>query len=199
MRKNLRIILFLLVAVIQLFIPAQMILSKQLAMNIGQEFKFRVEARDPYDPFRGRYLRINVEEEAIPVDDKYDYIGGQRVFVLIDKDTEGFARIAGVSPIAPSEGVYIKTKVNYVEHRFNNENSSTSDQRVIHVVFPFDRYYMPETQAPLAEKVYNEKIRDTNAKVYVTVRILNGDAVLDRLFIDDETIEEFIKKHDDRK
>lgn len=197
MKKHLKLYLFIILIVIQIFIPAQMIFSRQITLNAGKEFKFRVMPVDPYDPFRGRYLSIRVKNDEIPVDGEYDYRDNQTVYVSVENNSEGYAEFTGVSPHPPKSGDYIKTKVDYILYDNHTISIDGKARRLkpsaVRIRVPFERYYMPETKAPLAEKMYNEKVREENEDVYVTVRILNGMSVLDKLFIEGKTIEQYLE------
>lgn len=195
MKKNLKLIVFVVLAILQLIIPSQIILSRELVLKYGQEYKFRVEPIDPYDPFRGRYLYINVANTEVTVDDDREYHSNQTIYVLIENDEKGFANFSGIRLSPPESGDYIKTKVFYVGYESYDKEMGPSGKRVVHFKVPFERYYMPEKDAPSAEKIYNEKTSQGNTEdVYVSVRIRKGSAVLDKLFIGDKTIEEYIKQ-----
>ena len=45
---------FILVALVQLFVPAKMILDREDILDMGKEYKFKTEPIDPNDPFRGK-------------------------------------------------------------------------------------------------------------------------------------------------
>jgi len=53
---------------------------------------------------------------------------------------------------------------------------------------------MSEKAAPQAESAYRSHSRRGNQSAYVTVRVLDGFAVLDELYIDDVPITDFLKK-----
>lgn len=65
--KNIIIILFLIVAVAQLFVPLQMIYNQEDIINTGKIVKFQCEPIDPNDPFRGKYITLNFKESEIKV------------------------------------------------------------------------------------------------------------------------------------
>lgn len=44
---------FILVAIVQLYVPAKMILDREDILDTGKEYKFKTEPIDPNDPFRG--------------------------------------------------------------------------------------------------------------------------------------------------
>lgn len=186
MKKNIKLSLFIVLIVLQLIVPSQMIILRELALVFGQEYKFHVEPFDPYDPFRGKYLYINVKDTKFTVNDDKEF-ESKHIYVLVENDSSGFARFSGISETPPKNGSYIKARLTYTT---NDENGN----QTIHFEVPFDRYYMPENDAPEAEKLYNEKLReDSNEDVYISVKIHKGTAVLDKLFIGDKTIEEYLK------
>jgi hypothetical protein len=55
---------------------------------------------------------------------------------------------------------------------------------------------MDEFKAPKAETVYRESTRDSTQKTYVVVSILNGDAVIKDVMINDQSIRQAIRKMD---
>ena len=57
---------------------------------------------------------------------------------------------------------------------------------------PFDRYYMKESRAPEAERSYNRRAQ--GEKAWVTVRIREGHAVLEELYIDGLPIREYLEQ-----
>ena len=64
--------------------------------------------------------------------------------------------------------------------------------KAVYIKIPFERYYMDESKAKLAEEEYNKSLRDEK-DVYATVRIHNGDAVVDGLYIDGYSIEDYLR------
>ena len=56
---------FALVAVAQLTVPAWMIVSHERTLLTGKVFKFRTAPVDPYDAFRGRYVRACNRTDAV--------------------------------------------------------------------------------------------------------------------------------------
>jgi len=62
------------------------------------------------------------------------------------------------------------------------------------VQLPFDRYYLDETLAPEAERLHRKYSRQRFTDTYVTVRIKNGRAVLDELYIQDTPVVQFVRQ-----
>jgi uncharacterized membrane-anchored protein len=66
---------------------------------------------------------------------------------------------------------------------------------LVYLQFPFDRYYMDEHVAPAAEAAYWEHSRGEVHDVYVTVRVKDGNAVVEELFIAGTSIGEFLREN----
>ncbi|MEY2531777.1 MAG: hypothetical protein QOI96_1862, partial [Verrucomicrobiota bacterium] len=64
-----------------------------------------------------------------------------------------------------------------------------------HVRFPFDRFWVTEKNAPAAEKAYIENSRREKQNAYVTVRVRDGDAAIEELFIDNQPLKEYLRAH----
>jgi uncharacterized membrane-anchored protein len=184
--KNTLIVGFATLALIQIGVPLYMIARREATLRNGAQYKFRTAPVDPADPFRGRYVALRMEQQDVPVPKGSDYRRGERVYATLAPQPDGFTRIDGVSRSRPDGPAFIKTRVRYPNTWSTNSSVSLD--------LPFDRYYMNEKCAPEAEKAYWDNSRRTNQNAYVTVRVRNGSAVLEGLYIGDKTIEEFIRK-----
>ena len=49
-------IIFIVVAIAQLFIPTQMILNQETILKTGKPYRFKTQPVDPSDPFKGKYI-----------------------------------------------------------------------------------------------------------------------------------------------
>lgn len=177
---------FILVALIQLAIPANMIWHKERVLATGKEFKFETTPIDPTDPFRGKYITLGYLENSFEIEDKSEWKEGEKVFVILENDDRGLAKIKSVSKEKPNESTdFLKTEVAFVSGNFTKQ---------IHFTFPFDRYYMEESKAYEAEQIYLENQVDTTKTTYALVLIKNGDAVLKDVLIDGVPIRDMDKK-----
>lgn len=184
--KNILIILFLFVAMAQLFVPAQMIYNQEDIINTGKIVKFQCEPIDPNDPFRGKYITLRFKEAGIKVKNLKDWNRNETVFAKITTSQEGFAKIKSISKTEPTDNsIYLKLKINYIAD-YNNENT-------IYLDFPFNRFYMNENKAKNAEKVYAESTMDTTKIAYALVAAKNGEAVIKDVLIDNISIKELAK------
>ena len=168
---NPRLLIFIPLAVIQLAVPGWMIYRQEQVLHHGREFKFQTAPVDPYDAFRGRYVALQF---AVASSSGYNI--KRKVWVRFDLDDKGFAKIKEVSktPMAGDDVVIATNRYGRLQ-------------------FPFDRYYMDERAAPKAESAYRDNSRSGHQNAYVTVRILNGRAAIEELYIDNKPIREFLR------
>ncbi len=185
--KKLVLPVFILVALVQLFVPAKMIFDTEKVLKTGKEYKFKIAPIDPNDPFRGKYITLRFEENMIKVQNGEDWISGETIYVLIATDKNGFVKIKSISKDEPTtEGNdFFKAKVRYV--------SSNGSNKLI-IDYPFDRYYMEESKAYDAEQTYRQSQIDTNQIAYALVSIKEGKAVLKDVLIDGVPIREIVIK-----
>lgn len=168
---NLRLLLFIPLAVVQLTVPGWMINRQEQILHHGREFKFKTAPVDPYDAFRGRYVAL-----LFAVASSSDHGTNRKVWVRFDVDDKGFAKIREESETSlAGDDVVMATRRGDTLH------------------FPFDRYYMEEHAASKAEAAYRTNSRSEHQKAYAIVRILNGQAAIEELYIDDKPIREFLQ------
>lgn len=177
---------FLLVALVQLYVPAQMIWNREEILGTGKEYKFRTAPIDPNDPFRGKYVALRFEQNWVKVHNLDNWKYEEEIFVNLKVDAKGFANVTGISKIKPAAGTsFVKAKVDYV----SNENGL----KKLYFTYPFDRLYLEETLAQEAEETYAETQQNTTQIAYALVKIKDGDAVLQDVFIDSVSITEIVK------
>ena len=181
-RKNTILSLFAILVIIQLAVPLSMISQREMTLRTGTLYKFRTAPVAPADAFRGRYVALQIEGQNLAIPQSVSFTSGQKVCAILNEDTNGFAHISRLTADRPRGNASIPVTIRYVY--------GTNAQ----VQVPFDRYYMGENNAPKAEAAYRAHSRRTNHTTYVTVRVLDGFAVLEELYIDDIPIKEFLKK-----
>jgi len=185
------IVVFLVVAALQLIIPGSMIAKREHALRYGQAFKFRTAPVDPYDAFRGRYVALRFEQRFVGVTTSFNYLRGEKMYATIVEDDEGYASFSVLSKSRPVSEPYLSTRLLYV--------SRTN----VHIHIPFDRFYMDEHEAPKAERAYWKNSSRSNRNAYVQIRIEKGFGVIEDLYIDQTPIREFLaiqprEKNNDR-
>lgn len=187
--------IFLVMVLVQLFVPAKMIWNHEKTLVTGKVYKFKTRPIDPADPFRGKYIVLRFYESEYPVSNPDDWEKGQSIFVLLSEDADGYAKIAGITPEKPAANQdFVKAKIRYIKDYASN---------AVVIGYPFDRYYMEESKAKDAEKLTRRQpprrnkqgeILDNQQEVYAVVRILDGEAVLENVMIDGEKIEDVVKR-----
>ncbi|MFH1046063.1 MAG: GDYXXLXY domain-containing protein [Candidatus Omnitrophota bacterium] len=179
MKKESLIGLLVCVALIQLAVPFSMIIRREEVLKTGAQFKFRTEPVDPYDAFRGRYVALKIKEDKVTSAFARELSGGQKIYAPIIVDEQGFAKFSAVTTKRPPKEVaYIQAQVSYIDHDS------------VCLSLPIDRYYMEEKAAARAEKIYWQQTRANKQDAYALVRIKDGFAVIEGLYVGGEKIEE---------
>ena len=177
---------FILMVLVQLYVPVKMIFSNESLLEGGKEFKFRTAPVDPNDPFRGKYITLSFKENSTRVENAQDWNNGDQIFVSLTQDDQGFAKILSVSKEKPTDTEdYVNASISYI---------ITDTVSWVSIDYPFNRYYMEESKAPDAEQAYREAARDTAKVTYALVVIKNGDALVEDVLLDEVPIREVVKK-----
>ncbi|QAA80746.1 hypothetical protein EI546_02930 [Aequorivita sp. H23M31] len=186
-KKQILITAFIVVAMVQLLVPAKMIWDKENILKTGKEFKFEVAPVDPTDLFRGKYIILQFKENSFPVKSTEEWLEAKEVYVILKPDSEGFAKIQSISKVKPDDNKdYVKAKVDYLSGMYSKN---------ITISYPFHKFYMEETKAPEAEWAYHESARDSTQNVYALVAIKKGEAVIKNVFIDGIPIKEVVERN----
>ena len=186
-KKNIILSAFILMALVQLFVPAKMILDSENVLKEGTEYKFKTAPIDPSDPFRGKYITLSYSENTVDISNEKDWEVGETIYVLISTDMAGFVKINSVTKDKPSShNDFVKATVSFVTDDHSNK---------LTINYPFDRYYMEESKAHDAELTYTQSLQDANQVAYALVSIKDGEAVLKDVFVDGTSIREIVKKN----
>ena len=173
--KHWRLIVFALVALAQLAVPASLILKREQTLRHGSVWKFRTAPVDPVDAFRGRYIALEFEAEGQEITPPANLEFGETIFVTLRADEEGFAQIDQVSSTRPSDDGFIE-----------------ADLAGKTVSLPFDKYWVTERDAPAAEAAYRAQSRREKHNAFATVRVFRGDAALEQLYLDGQPLGEYL-------
>ncbi|HEX7518287.1 MAG TPA: GDYXXLXY domain-containing protein [Chthoniobacterales bacterium] len=176
--KNWRGLLFALVAFAQAAVPASMIWKREATLRHGRVWKFRTEPVDPVDAFRGRYIALNFEAEREEIPKFGNLKRGHSVYVALKENAEGFAEIDQISPSPLKGDNMIEAKVGWRR-----------------LSLPFDKYWVTERDAPAAEAAYRAQSARDKKNAYATVRVFNGDAAIEQLYLDGLPLGEYLRAH----
>jgi len=186
MRTIVLLVLGIVVA-LQLLVPASMISKHERILRTGELYRFKTEPIDPADPFQGRYVRLGFENDYIPGTNEKEQAPeyNERVFVTLATNADGFCRLTGWSRTKPETGAFLKLTYFGPKHDWNRQART---YKGLWFRLPFDRFYMEEKKAPRAETLVREGTRNTNC--WATVRILNGAALIENVYVGGTPIRE---------
>lgn len=185
MKTKFLLIAFAVMALLQLAIPAQMVWENESAYALGTEYKFKTEPVDPNDPLRGKYIALNFEAGTLPVKED-TFQSGEKLYALLAVDKDGFAQVTKLQREIPATGDYL-----LVDCGYNYGNMQ-------HFELPFNRFYMEESKAPEAEKLYQEhNSGEQKIPAYAIVSVNGEVSVIKDVILGGMPIKEYVEKHQD--
>jgi hypothetical protein len=109
---------------------------------------------------------------------------GETVYVSIKNDANGFAQIAAINKVVPTqERNYIKAKIRSVWG---------SNPTKVSIQYPFERFYMEESKAPKAETLFRRNRQNANLIVYGNVFIKDGSAALEDVIVNNTSLKNWV-------
>jgi uncharacterized membrane-anchored protein len=180
--------LFAALSAAMLYVPGSMIFQYEDVLKNGEVFKFRTQAVDPADIFRGRYVALNFDDATTVTLGEVHYNEEEKVYVRVETKPDGYAHFTEVSRTPPEQGAYLKTKIRWCSDPEKPKGG------IGYVNVPFNRYYLDEFMAPEAEKTYREQTRREEKKTYASVRILKGVSAMEELYVKDKPIRQVIQE-----
>lgn len=181
-----RNIAFILTMILYAGFPLQMISGYESVLSEGELHRFQPRPIDPYNPFKGRYVFLQYENPQLPYEnglEVFEY--GTSAFISLGKDSTGLSVPQEIFPRAPENGNYLRVEINYIT------------DKEVGFSYPFDEYYMNEEMAPKAEEAVRKFSEWGKEEVFVDVRIKEGMAVIEQLYIQGKPIEEFLRDAED--
>jgi uncharacterized membrane-anchored protein len=178
----LRVLIFGVVALAQLGVPAAMVWQREQTLKQGRVWKFRTAPVDPVDAIRGRYIALRFAAEEFDAPEKFES-GNKSAYAVLKQDKDGFAEVDHLTTRAVETDDVVP-----VESAWWYKGKQ-------HVRFPFDKFWVAEANAPAGERAYVANNRRDKQNAYVTVKVRRGDAALDQLFIDNEPLTEYVRSH----
>lgn len=193
-------IAFALTVAAQWYVPLTLVTKSEQTISDGEEFKFKTQPVDPSDPFRGKYITLSFEAESLTIKDTitHTYLPNEIVYVALGLDSAGYATVDSLYSEEPGPGVawYFKARVRSAYPDMDGNQS-------VNLAFPFERFYLEESKAPEAERLYwqnnmwNDSTRTTTT--YALVRIRDEHAVLVDVMIDDKSIVDIVREMNEGK
>lgn len=184
---KIKLLLFLILAALQLTVPATMMARRELALHHGEQYRFRTAPVDPYDPFRGRYVTLRMKEGNVPLPEGIKLKRRQTVYAVVETDDDGFARIKRIRLDYQGGSDSFKVRVAYI------------GKEEVRLALPFDRYYAEESRASAIERAYWRHSRSDKRDAFVLVRIRQGVAVIEDLYVEGMPVDEYLRQETQKK
>ena len=188
-KKIIILVIALITITAQLYIPISMAKRYEDILKNGKPFIFKVEPRDPADPFKGRYVVLTFPISSGPQSDLkqpeiFRHLNRKApAYAILQETNDGYTKINNILGDAPKHQNYIKVKyrADYNERYF--------------IELPFNRYYAEESKAPKIEHlVWNREDDEQVHEFYADVRIKNGYGVIAELYIDNVPILKYLEQ-----
>ena len=158
----------------------------------GAEVRIKCQAYDPYDPLRGRYLRVTVSETCTNIlfevnTDNYWKVPEGDIYAKLAKapGDGGLYRVEAVAREPTDAGLWVKTKSLRLTHALGREDKRKGEsydefyarqkKSGIKAVVSFpDQLFVNEKVAPEAENL----LRKSTSSAVAVFRVLDGEIVL---------------------
>jgi uncharacterized membrane-anchored protein len=180
-------------AVILLLIPTYIIGSSETILSSGKLYKFRMQGKDPFDFFRGNYLTVRIDTDGISTD-KSDWRSGEKVYLSIDVDEDGFAFFDEALPEPPKKGDYMESRVVRWWDTFNNRGfgGRSRERTTVDVEMPnnLNKYFVNEEFAKDGEYAIG---RRRNPSI-LHVRVLNGGVRIEDIYIEGTALMKYLEE-----
>jgi hypothetical protein len=183
--KALRLGIFVLVALAQLAVPAMMAWGRVQTLAHGRVWKFKTAPVDPEDAVRGRYVMLRFDAEDFTQAEQLK--SADSIYAILKEGADGFAQVdhLSFSPVPADSAMKVEAGGWWQERQ--------------HIVFPFRYFWLTEKNAPVAEQAYRDNSRRGQQNAYVTIRIRNGDAALEQLYLDNQPLADYLRARTEKK
>lgn len=163
---------FVLLAIaFQVISVASIALSKEWILANGKEMVFQTAPIDPRDIFRGDYVRLDYPFSRIDTDQlsadilKSGLRKGQRVYLSLKVNKQGFAQGQQLSTSPPSQPPYLAGQVknhwpyrDYIKHRSrSNPVPIISSGNPVQIKYGLEQYYVEQGTGLEMEKIRGQR------------------------------------------
>lgn len=160
-RKKLLLLCYTLTLCAIVWHPVNTVRKIEFPAEKPEEIKFRVRLYDPYDPMRGRYVRLQAFPDRVETRDKTNRFPRYRekVFAILRRGQNGFAQVIRLEKNAKKlKAGEFAVKVSLYWH--TSGHGKEKGKYFYHFSLPFKQYYVNESKAPLLE----EELRKRSAR-----------------------------------
>ena len=178
---------FALAVLLQWALPLVQIWQHERVLTHGTLVKLRCTAPDPYDPLRGRYLRVDLQPDQAHLPAGSEVRAGDAIYVRLAPGADGVGNIEEAALTPGSDGVWAKVTARYIYGES------------IPIEWPIDRFYINEVIAPEADEWMAKNLRNREAPILAEVRVLDGRMVLEDLSVDGKSFREILREQSRRQ
>jgi len=189
--KKLLFSVFILVALAQIFVPWQMISKHANFAEAGAAFKFKIDSRliegnnRAGASIRGKYIWLDLAEDHIKIADRKEWEQNESAFILFTRDSLGFAKIESVTKTQPQNSAdWVRAGV-WINWR---------DSITLHVNYPFNQYYIKDTNPKDIESVIKHGLNDSTKVNYLDIKIRENQFYVNDLVIDGVSFKDLMDK-----
>lgn len=177
MKPPWRILLLVAAALLQLAAPVSLIMSYENTLAQGKVFKVRCRPVDPEDAFRGRYLTLDLQIEAVsPAENPQHGFG----WLELMEGPDGFARVKAFHDLkGPRCEPCVKGR-----ERFSFDPETERSIPSFHL--EVTRFYLEEQRARRLDPLFAKAVRERT--VWAVIRAKNGVAAIENVYIDGKPV-----------
>ncbi len=195
-----RLAVFAVILLSAIAYPVTKIIQFEFPAIPPRVFRFRCELVDPYEPFRGRYVRLSPRPEMIDLPVRSGR-NSPISYAVLGTDEKGMATVLDLVGEPPADGrPFVRIRYRGYYPDWSRNGDSDKKKSFHHIKFPFDRFYMNEHLAPEAEKAMNRSLVEQKNGCAVVVRIYSdGNFAVDDLELKGFPIRDVLKSGSSRK
>ncbi|MDD3155550.1 MAG: GDYXXLXY domain-containing protein [Victivallaceae bacterium] len=198
-----RLLLYLVVLAAMAAYPVRKILQFEWPSEMTELFRFKVNLYDPYDPVRGRFVRLSFGrlefkcDQPTSWDAKINRPGGSVVYAVLDRRKDGTAFVTKLTDTPVPGSAVLKVRCRWRGRDYNPKTKRCSGKWSYLYDYPFDRFYLNEKLAPEAEKLLRSAKRGTEAELLVRI-YPDGSFCVDDLQIDKRSIRDVLRSRQEK-
>jgi len=171
-------IIFLVFGLVILAVPLFIIFKSEDILENGHRHKLRLQGMDPFDPFRGKYLRLRYDNDVTADTELKE---GDNAYVTLEQDSLGFSRFAFAHKNKPDHDDYLMAEILWI-------NDGTATIKVDNL----SKYFINEDKAKAGEEVLQDWALIGSGAIYAAIRVLDGEARLEDIYVNDTPFLEYL-------
>lgn len=154
---NKKSIYLVLAIVVQFGVILYTTISSQMIINNGEVLKFRLRGYDPYDMFRGNFIRIRFMDDKVSMEEEV----GPEGYVEFEVSEGGYA-------------IPIRVLEEKVEGTLKASLSYNEERQEVTIDYPFDKVWKNQEECEVLEKKINVALEE-GRDVYALVAVKRGE------------------------